>query len=231
MPLAERDADQLMTRQRLLEAAGEVFAAEGFRGTTIRDICKRAGANVAAVHYHFGGKEQLYGAALRYAHTCATQRPLDLDLPSDPTPRQRLHAFVRSFLLGLLDSGRPAWHGKLMAREMAEPTGVLDQIVDAGIRPRFRALTAILAEFGIDGSSSRTNERTANSVVGQILFYHFARPVLTRLHGERTYDAAEIDALADHITTFCVGGVEAVAKQPKTRKGSPRIVRRRGSRQ
>ncbi|MGA9754367.1 MAG: TetR family transcriptional regulator, partial [Desulfobaccales bacterium] len=52
------------TRQRLLEAAGEVFAKKGFRNTTIREICRRARANLAAVNYHFGDKERLYLAVL-----------------------------------------------------------------------------------------------------------------------------------------------------------------------
>ena len=50
------------TRQRLLEAALEVFARDGFRGATIERICKKAGANIAAAHYHFGDKRRLYAA-------------------------------------------------------------------------------------------------------------------------------------------------------------------------
>ena len=71
------------TRQRLLEAAGEIFAEQGFRQTTVRDICARAGANVAAVNYHFGDKEKLYSEVLRFAHGCAVgmQRPVGNKLP------------------------------------------------------------------------------------------------------------------------------------------------------
>ena len=48
----------------IVEAAMEVFAEKGFHNTTIRDICEQAGANIAAVNYHFQTKEQLYAAVL-----------------------------------------------------------------------------------------------------------------------------------------------------------------------
>src|SRR4051812_20479295 len=87
------------TRQRLLEAAGEVFADFGFRKATVRDICSRAEANVAAVNYHFGDKHKLYSEVLKYAHGCAIAKyPPSLGLSPDSLPEKRLHAFVLSFL-------------------------------------------------------------------------------------------------------------------------------------
>jgi len=58
------------TKTRLLEAAGEEFADKGFGGATVRAICARAGANVAAINYHFGDKERLYIEAVIEAHRC-----------------------------------------------------------------------------------------------------------------------------------------------------------------
>ena len=62
------------TRRQLLEAAGAVFAEVGFRNATVREICRHAGANIAAVNYHFGDKETLYAEVLRYAQGRALEK-------------------------------------------------------------------------------------------------------------------------------------------------------------
>ena len=59
------NSNSIETEKRLLEAAGEIFAHYGYRAATVRQICEKAGANLAAVNYHFGDKEGLYLAVLR----------------------------------------------------------------------------------------------------------------------------------------------------------------------
>src|ERR1700757_4388292 len=95
-----KEAAHAATRAHLLEAAGEGFAEVGFRSATVREICQRAGANIAAVNYHFGDKEQLYRAVLQETYRAAVAKyPADLGLSSRATPEERLRAFVYSFLM------------------------------------------------------------------------------------------------------------------------------------
>src|SRR5215813_7204341 len=130
------------TRLRLLEAAGEVFAEHGFRDATIREICDRAKANIAAVHYHFGDKEELYAAVFNYARSCAVA---GFDkVPSTAPAEERLHAFVHAVLTRFFDEGRPAWLGKLVAQEMINPTKALDSLVNEQIRPNSERLRVLV---------------------------------------------------------------------------------------
>src|SRR5215831_4351719 len=104
------------TRERLLEAAGAVFAEHGFRDATIREICEKAKANVAAVHYHFGDKDALYAAVFDYARSCAVAG-FD-QIPKTAPAEERLCAFVHAVLMRFFHEGRPAWLGRLVALEM-----------------------------------------------------------------------------------------------------------------
>lgn len=209
------------TRERLLEAAGEVIAERGFKAATVRDICRRARANVAAVNYHFGGKERLHAAALRHAHGCSVAKfPHDGGVVAADPPEARLRAFVRAFLFRILEKGRPNWHGKLMAREIAEPTRALDALVRDSVRPQFASLSGIVRELLPAGASDETVRLSAFSVVGQCLHYHHSREVLTRLGNEPATDARSIERLADHVTAFSIGGIAAAGGGPRRAKHS-----------
>jgi TetR/AcrR family transcriptional regulator, regulator of cefoperazone and chloramphenicol sensitivity len=199
------------TRERLLEAAGEVFAQRGYRAATVREISRLAHANVAAINYYFGDKEMLYTAVLEYCFKSAVKKyPPDLGLREDATVEERLHAFVLSFLYRVLDEGRPAWHGRLMAREIAEPTKALDHMVTTVVRPLHERLGKIVSEILGTVPSEQFVRRCVLSVIGQILFYYYCRPVLGRLYAEE-FEQRGIDSLASHITQFSLKALKGMA--------------------
>lgn len=55
----------MTTREKLLDAAGEMLATEGLTGLSARTVAARAGVNQALVFYHFGSVAELVEAALR----------------------------------------------------------------------------------------------------------------------------------------------------------------------
>ena len=71
MPRTKDSPQSREVCERLLHAAGEVFAERGFRAATVRQITERAGVNLAAINYHFHDKGELYARALHAAHARA----------------------------------------------------------------------------------------------------------------------------------------------------------------
>lgn len=220
-------SDAEATRVRLLEAAGEVFAEVGFTHATVRDICQRAEANIAAVNYHFGGKQQLYHAALEHLfHEAAQQYPFEpvVSSPMD-SPKRRLHAFVRAMLYRMLGPGKPAWHGKLSAREMVEPTGALDQIVARVVEPVSRLLREIVCA-ALDEScrhlSDTEIDRCVLSIIGQCVFYKNCHPVLERCFATHVRSPIDIDAIAGHIADFSYAGLQQLANDVAARRHGQR---------
>ncbi len=215
------EESHLATRQQLLDAAGEVFARAGFKAATVREICERAGANIAAVNYHFGDKEKLYRAVLKETYrTAVAKYPADFGLHENATPEERLRAFVHSLLLRIFSDGPSAQHGKLMAREMMEPTGALDAVVKEDIRPLSEVLQSIVGDLLGPGATAETRRFCANSVVSQAVFYHHCRPVVSRIFPKLKFDAAGIECLTSHITDFSLAAIKSLAVHSRKRRSA-----------
>jgi AcrR family transcriptional regulator len=199
--------------QKLLDAAGEVFAERGFARATVREICERAGANIAAVNYYFHDKENLYREAIKYWSDISQEKyPTDLGLGPNSTAEEKLHAFIRSFLLRILDKNRPGWHGQLMTREMVEPTGALDDLIETAYRPLYDRLGQIVRELGGGRLDEFEVRLCSRSILAQSLYYHYARQAISKLDPEDKFDAPDIERLARHITRFSLGALRALAQ-------------------
>jgi AcrR family transcriptional regulator len=211
------DPNSSHTEARLLDAAGEIFAEFGYRAATVRQICEKAGANVAAVNYHFGDKEGLYLAVLRSvpdAHAQKYRSTRDLD-PKAPA-EARLRAYVDSLLRRIFDAGRPGWHAKIIARELAEPTRALDSLLEEVARPLHRELALIVRQLLGPSAQDEDVRLCALSVMGQCVYYHHARAVIARLYPEQGNNA-ELPRLIDHITEFSLAALRARASAPHHR--------------
>lgn len=211
------------TRGRLINAAGEVFAEVGFREATVRDICTRAGVNVAAVSYYFGDKAGLYAEVLRHTHAAARAKyPLErvghVEGTGGASADDALRFFVRMFMTKILDEGRPAWHGKLMAREMVEPTRALDEIVESTIRPTWAALTGIVAKLVSREVGDLVVRDCAASVIGQCLMFCHCRPVIDRLFPESRYTPEQIARLSEHIVLFSLAALRDIGDRTRSNR-------------
>jgi AcrR family transcriptional regulator len=198
------------TRERLLKAAERLFAERGYRDVTVRELCAAAKANVAAVNYHFGDKVGLYREVLHAAidairDSTEAARRAGAGLP----PEEQLRVYIGLFLHRLLAPGQQTVH-KLINREMTDPSPVLDELVEQAVRPRLEYLSGVIARIiGCPPNDPRVM-RCVLSVQSQSVMYARPNAVAERLGFTVRPSAAQIDAAAEHIAEFSIGGVRAV---------------------
>jgi TetR/AcrR family transcriptional regulator, regulator of cefoperazone and chloramphenicol sensitivity len=210
-PRAKRKTLEL-TRDKLLEAAGHVFAERGYRAATIREICRIAGANVAAVNYTFGDKMGLYTEVLRQSVRAAQTAAMSAALDSSLSPEDTIRGVIRARLMSLCKETRPDWHVRLVMHEFSHPTAAMGRVVDEGMRPIYdRVRKAVGKLIGLP-PDHETTRLSVNSIVGQILFYTFSWPVLSHLQPELKLTPRQLDRIADHIADFSLAYLKKVGQ-------------------
>jgi AcrR family transcriptional regulator len=199
------------TRERVLRAAAQLFADRGFKKVTVRDICRAARANVAAVNYHFGDKGGLYREVLQLAIETmrATNDAARVAGRGQPA-EERLREYIRVSLCRATNSSSAHWISRLIYREMNDPTPAFDALVEQGIRPRLDDLTAIVAEMLGCAPDLPCVLQCVTSIHAQWMLFvpnPIAARLRPRLHG-RHDDAVQ---MAAHIAEFSLAGIRAVA--------------------
>jgi TetR/AcrR family transcriptional regulator, regulator of cefoperazone and chloramphenicol sensitivity len=207
-PISE-PADLDPKRAKLLEAASEIFAERGFHAATVREICVRAGANVAAINYYFGDKMGLYTEVLRRAVSGVGHSEVGRVFARGAPPDRLLREVIKIMIRGLYGRDRPALPFRLMRHELARPTPALPQVIDEIMRPNYDHLRATIgAMLGLP-AEHETTRLCVHSIIGQVLFYPNARPILAHVWPELTMTPAQVDRIAEHIADFSLAYVRA----------------------
>lgn len=191
------------TPKRIVEAAGPIFARKGYRETTVREICVKAGVGLASVNYHFRDKQQLYVSVVEQAYAYIHSRdPLRLDEIPPMPPMERIAQWIRLTCTKIMQKERESWQDRIMRRELREPTpaceAFLRQQVMGDLRPLLEALRATLPAE----ASEEMIWRAAFSVIGQVLFYDTYRIFINILTGSEA-EMSNYERVAGHIAGFC----------------------------
>jgi AcrR family transcriptional regulator len=200
-----------ITRDRLLDAAEELFAEHGYAGTSVREITAAAGCNLAAVNYHFGTKRNLYREVfLRHLAQLREQRLAALAHAGDETAARRLDtvliAFARAFLAPLREEPHGRIPMRLMMREIVDPYLPRDLFQSELFTPvnlaLVRALSAAAPEI-----PERTVLLCVQSFVAQLLHVINAQRLFA-IGGHRRLDPFTLAELEEHIVRFTIAGIE-----------------------
>jgi TetR/AcrR family transcriptional regulator, regulator of cefoperazone and chloramphenicol sensitivity len=201
-----------LTRDKLIEAAGHVFAERGYNDATIREICRRAGANVAAVNYTFGDKMGLYTEVLRHSVRAAKTAVMNAALDTSLSAEETIRGVIRARLMSLCRETRPDWHIRLVMHEFSHPTPAMARVVDEGMRPIYDRMRKAVGEVIGLPPDHETTRLSVNSIVGQILFYTFSWPVLSHLQPELKLTPEQLDRIAVHIADFSLSYLKKVGE-------------------
>jgi AcrR family transcriptional regulator len=211
------------TRSRLIEAAGQVFAESGFQRATVREICARAGVNIALVNYHFGDKLELYSEVLRRS-IGAPHGKINTALQSSAPPEEIIRQTIRAMLLHIFGPDRPGWHFRLLAHELAQPTPAISIVVNETARPVYDGIRAAVgAIIGLPRDDDRTR-LAAHSIISQVVHYSHGRNMCAQLWPDLIMTPQRIEQIAAHIAAFSLAGLEQMKTDlrktavPKPRK-------------
>ncbi len=209
--------DGKATKQKLLDAACEVFAEKGFQGATVTEICRRAGANVAAVNYYFGDKDSLYVAAWRQAMRMfldSVDQP-----PEDFPPEEQFRYIIHGFIRKMLSSDKDRSHmRRLELMELANPTGLINEAWQEEIAPRQKEMSDLIRQIMGPEATETTVQLCELSIVNQCRGY-MVLPMenLDFLEGEQL-TSERVEQIAEHTVQFSLAGIKAIHDLEKRRE-------------
>lgn len=209
-PGRETRSDGAITRKRILDIAGERFAAAGFAETSNKEIASAAGVDLASINYHFGTRAGLYRAVLAEAHRRLADRDdLERIIGGGGPARERLRELIR-FLLGAA-AGRAQWPMIVLGRELLSPSSHFQTLQEDEILPKIRIALPLLSELsGIPQDDPRLLPSLICVVIPCVAISLVARgttTVATRLQ------ESSMEELSEHLLQFATGGLESLGKR------------------
>jgi AcrR family transcriptional regulator len=212
------------TRSRLLKAAIHEFSDHGYARATVREICQRAGVNVALVNYHFGDKMELYLAVVRSAVDADAKTELiNQALEENADPCDALRQIIRG-LLERLSAPREQFglQFHFVLKEMANPTPALAGVIEESLRPLYDRLRSLVGEILNLPPGHDTTRLCTHSVIGQVAHYSHAQPVLCLLWPKMKMSPKQRAMIANHIADFSLAYLQAA--RARTVRNSAEVV-------
>ncbi|MEK6749128.1 MAG: CerR family C-terminal domain-containing protein [Pseudomonadota bacterium] len=220
------------TRQRLLDAGTRLFAEHGYRGVSVRELCTEAAVNIAAINYHFGGKQGLYHAI--FEATLAADEPrfqellrnTRLLLASAQGNREQLARVVQIFTTGMLvpttTNERARSFGVLVIRELAFPSTEFEIIFQRRAQPCQQMFASIVAATtGLAEDSEQVRIET-HALVGMIFHIGLSRSILLRTMDWDVVTPPRAALVADFVTQLVCNALSLPAQQTGLSNGENR---------
>lgn len=201
-----------ITRQALLDHATDVFAENGFDRASIREITRRAGANQAAINYHFGSKDALYREVLALALAAISESSLlDEDKIEHVTREEAVRLFIRQQVAPLLKRGQIGRYLRIFAWETVTPTPVYRDFITSEKLPILDQAGRIVRRFLPQGASREEIAVATIWLTQQVMPFIRHYDTLSKPPLNLKMDQPFIERLAADLGSMAVAGLAARA--------------------
>ncbi len=209
LSLSERSSRALSQRgriaqQKLVQAGIDLFGRYGYDGVTTRALIRRAGVNISTLHYHFEGKEGLYGAVIRHIgdiFNSKVSRQCERAVFAAQDGRLTREVLLKH-LLTLADELvitllRKEFFrfSRVVIHEQIIPTGAYQRLFENSLRPVYAAFGSLIAKLTGANPGSRAVILETHAVIGQILVYLISREALFHMLKSDSYNKKILDEI------------------------------------
>ncbi|MGA7674620.1 MAG: TetR/AcrR family transcriptional regulator [Rhizomicrobium sp.] len=218
------EKDDSSTRLRVLEAAGHVFAEQGFERATGKEICRRAGVNAAAINYHFGGIGNLYLAVLEdIRNRLAVSDSIIATVGAQTCGKNKLRAAFALIVGAAFRSNPSSYVGRIIGRELIFPSGISKSLVKKG-RKRATFLVQMVAELMELPQDHPAVARGCVSVLAPIHWLFIVdRRLIRGIFPNLGLGPNDVDALVDHMADYAFAGLRAIADKERNKARQPSV--------
>lgn len=200
-----------VTKARIIEMAGRLFAERGYADATSKEICEQANVSITSVNYHFGSRDGLYLAVLREMHDFFSdpEQLAEMEKSCLP-PKEKLTLIMQHMVAMMFDSDR--WQIRLWAREMLSPTSIGIQEMRERGHCGIRVLQCIIGEItGLEPGSPELKTCFVN-VMSPFIFLLLKSKHCASPHRE-VFDLTPAEVL-EKMQQFIFAGLDAFVGQP-----------------
>lgn len=202
-----RRSDGDLTKSKILEAAGNLIAQNGFAQTTNKAIAQVAEVDLAAINYHFEGRDGLYKAVLAEAHThYINEKQLFELVQSSIPPIKKLEIFFETLISKLVE--KDIWHSKVFIRELFSPTPYLQEFMANDGARKFQYVRKIISQVsGLDENNPALLPCVLSVIAPCMMLIIASTNIPTPIQHVSQMQSNQI---VKHLMTFSIAGLEAI---------------------
>ena len=211
--MKQKNGQKNTTKEKIFIAALTLFAEKGYRATTVRAICERAGAaNINSINYYFGGKEKLYRRILEYMYSEFSRRKAEY--PENIPPKQHLKDFITEYCeMQYTDNEYSNAFVAIATAELTHPSPWMRPLVKKYIKQQTHDFLVVMRKLLGPKVPEDVVRDCALSVGGQITYYTFAWTLVSTVFPDHPGMGKYHPKLAEHIYEFSLAGITAVRKR------------------